>query len=102
MKNIETTYTNCSMCGNTELFFKNNCQCLWKLNGFSSLIPWCVVVIIESKMSAGEELESNAAANLSTITMMSKKTQFNKFADYFVICGLDLDSGLEPDLNSGK
>jgi hypothetical protein len=25
----------------------------------------------------------------------------NKFADYFVICGLDLNSGLEPDKFSG-
>ncbi|XP_053668562.1 DENN domain-containing protein 5B [Anopheles marshallii] len=27
--------------------------------------------------------------------------QFTRFADYFVICGLDLDSGLEPDLFAG-
>ena len=27
--------------------------------------------------------------------------QFLRFADYFVICGLDLDSGLEPDRFAG-
>lgn len=25
-----------------------------------------------------------------------------RFADYFVICGLDLDTGLEPDRFAGK
>lgn len=28
--------------------------------------------------------------------------QFSRFADYFVICGLDLDTGLEPDRFAGK
>ena len=28
--------------------------------------------------------------------------RFNRFADYFVICGLDLDTGLEPDRFSGE
>lgn len=32
----------------------------------------------------------------------SVQQQFTRFADYFVICGLDLDSGLEPDLFAGK
>lgn len=27
--------------------------------------------------------------------------QTNRFADYFVICGLDLDTGLEPDRFAG-
>ncbi|XP_041781261.1 DENN domain-containing protein 5B isoform X1 [Anopheles merus] len=31
----------------------------------------------------------------------SVQQQFTRFADYFVICGLDLDSGLEPDLFAG-
>lgn len=26
----------------------------------------------------------------------------NRFADYFVICGLDLNSGLEPDKFAGN
>lgn len=29
-------------------------------------------------------------------------TSKNRLADYFVICGLDLNSGLEPDNFSGK
>lgn len=28
--------------------------------------------------------------------------QYSRFADYFVICGLDLDTGLEPDRFAGK
>ncbi|XP_055601274.1 DENN domain-containing protein 5B isoform X2 [Uranotaenia lowii] len=31
----------------------------------------------------------------------SLQQQWSRFADYFVICGLDLDSGLEPDLFAG-
>lgn len=29
-------------------------------------------------------------------------TAFTRFADYFVICGLDFESGLEPDRIAGK
>lgn len=29
-------------------------------------------------------------------------SRVNRFADYFVICGLDLDTGLEPDRFSGE
>lgn len=30
-----------------------------------------------------------------------QQTTTNRFADYFVICGLDLDTGLEPDRFAG-
>lgn len=30
------------------------------------------------------------------------KQKMNKFADYFVICGLDFNSGLEPDKYGGE
>lgn len=30
-----------------------------------------------------------------------RPTTTNRFADYFVICGLDLDTGLEPDRFAG-
>ena len=33
---------------------------------------------------------------------MSSQKVDNRFADYFVICGLDATSGLEPDQLSGK
>lgn len=33
---------------------------------------------------------------------MSSTSSKNRFVDYFVICGLDLNSGLEPDLVAGK
>lgn len=32
----------------------------------------------------------------------SEHMQLSRFADYFVICGLDLDTGLEPDRFAGK
>lgn len=32
----------------------------------------------------------------------SRVGRLNRFADYFVICGLDLDTGLEPDRFSGE
>lgn len=34
-------------------------------------------------------------------TQQSQQTTTNRFADYFVICGLDLDTGLEPDRIAG-
>ena len=33
--------------------------------------------------------------------MANHATPHNRFADYFVICGLDASSGLEPDRLSG-
>lgn len=41
----------------------------------------------ETVASSKSPLEGKAKNALST----------NRFADYFVICGLDLDTGLEPD-----
>lgn len=32
---------------------------------------------------------------------LSEKCQLSRFSDYFVICGLDLENGLEADLYSG-
>lgn len=34
--------------------------------------------------------------------IQSTQQQSTRFADYFVICGLDLDTGLEPDRFAGK
>lgn len=57
---------------------------------------------------------SNSRASSSTSTNLlevngkpkglndSLQQQFCRFADYFVICGLDLASGLEMDLFAGK
>lgn len=38
----------------------------------------------------------------STSASTSGLSRINRFADYFVICGLDLDTGLEPDRFSGE
>lgn len=32
----------------------------------------------------------------------NNSSMISRFADYFVICGLDLDTGLEPDRFAGK
>ncbi|XP_058055954.1 DENN domain-containing protein 5A [Anopheles bellator] len=46
--------------------------------------------------------ETPAAASTGRLGQNdSVQQQFTRFADYFVICGLDLDSGLEPDLFAG-
>lgn len=44
--------------------------------------------------------EANNNTNNSTNNLV--KNQFNKFADYFVICGLDLDLGLEPEISGNS
>lgn len=33
---------------------------------------------------------------------LGSPSRLNRFADYFAICGLDLDTGLEPDRFSGE
>lgn len=44
------------------------------------------------------ETGTSSAKNQQT---QSQQTTTNRFADYFVICGLDLDTGLEPDRFAG-
>lgn len=48
-----------------------------------------------------ENNTSNDAAN-GTNNKNATGTKFTRFADYFVICGLDFESGLEPDILAGK
>lgn len=38
----------------------------------------------------------------SVHSFRSETAATNRFADYFVICGLDLNEGLEPDRFAGK
>lgn len=38
----------------------------------------------------------------SSLKSTSDKCQLTRFSDYFVICGLDLENGLEADLYSGE
>lgn len=61
----------------------------------------------ENSQSDGSKYNetSEAATTLSsptTSTMQSQPSTPNRFADYFVICGLDLDTGLEPDRFAGE
>ncbi|XP_058837943.1 DENN domain-containing protein 5B isoform X2 [Topomyia yanbarensis] len=51
--------------------------------------------------SLGESTTSLDPAGKPKGLNESVQQQFSRFADYFVICGLDLDSGLEPDLFAG-
>ena len=49
-------------------------------------------------------MSENSAESCSSTIPPTRPTpdQTNRFADYFVICGLDLDTGLEPDRFAGK
>lgn len=38
----------------------------------------------------------------SALKSLSDKCQLARFSDYFVICGLDIENGLEADLYSGE
>lgn len=38
----------------------------------------------------------------SVHSFLNETAATNRFADYFVICGLDLNEGLEPDRFAGK
>ncbi|XP_038107327.1 DENN domain-containing protein 5B isoform X3 [Culex quinquefasciatus] len=61
---------------------------------------------LEGESSRASSSCSTAAESASTVGKPkglneSVQQQYTRFADYFVICGLDLDSGLEPDLFAG-
>ncbi|XP_037719628.1 DENN domain-containing protein 5B isoform X1 [Drosophila subpulchrella] len=51
-----------------------------------------------SPTSPGEQSQSQSELNQ---LKRDADPQFSRFADYFVICGLDLDTGLEPDRFAG-
>jgi hypothetical protein len=38
----------------------------------------------------------------SMLKSLSEKCQLSRFSDYFVVCGLDLENGLEADLYTGE
>jgi len=52
-----------------------------------------------SPTSPGEQSQSQSELNQ---LKRDADPQFSRFADYFVICGLDLDTGLEPDRFAGE
>ncbi|KAH8242459.1 hypothetical protein KR032_006920 [Drosophila birchii] len=54
--------------------------------------------VLQSPLSPGEQ--SLAQSELNQLKR-DADPQFSRFADYFVICGLDLDTGLEPDRFAG-
>lgn len=49
-----------------------------------------------------QQLNGGAGPSSSASGKVARTGRLNRFADYFVICGLDLDTGLEPDRFSGK
>lgn len=49
-----------------------------------------------------ENAETGTSSQKTQQTQSRQQTTTNRFADYFVICGLDLDTGLEPDRFAGK
>lgn len=44
---------------------------------------------------------ATTSTSLTNLGTHSQQSTPNRFADYFVICGLDLDTGLEPDRFAG-
>lgn len=48
-----------------------------------------------------ENVETGTSSVKNQQTHQRQQTPTNRFADYFVICGLDLDTGLEPDRFAG-
>lgn len=58
-----------------------------------------------NRNSSGEKHQSQEQSTSSTNYQGNSRPQppqsTGRFADYFVICGLDLDTGLEPDRFAG-
>lgn len=58
-----------------------------------------------TKYNEHTETGTSSAKNQQTQSQSqqpAQQTTTNRFADYFVICGLDLDTGLEPDRFAGN
>lgn len=53
-----------------------------------------------TKYSENTEI-GTSTKNQQIQSQQRQQTTTNRFADYFVICGLDLDTGLEPDRLAG-
>lgn len=64
-------------------------------NGSSAATTAATMSMVQSPTSPGEQSELNQLKR-------DADPQFSRFADYFVICGLDLDTGLEPDRFAGR
>lgn len=54
-----------------------------------------------SESSNGSSNE-NGKHDTKSLADIDKETILPRFADYFVICGLDFNTGLEPDRFSGN
>lgn len=57
---------------------------------------WKVVEKLNEKNPMGDKCSE------SVHSFPNETATTNRFADYFVICGLDLNEGLEPDRFAGK
>lgn len=56
----------------------------------------------QSNRDCGEEQSQDDSLSTSSQQKQpDSQTTTNRFADYFVICGLDLDTGLEADRFAG-
>lgn len=47
-------------------------------------------------------MDAKVKKSSSSALKLSDKCQLSRFSDYFVICGLDLENGLEADLYTGE
>lgn len=54
-----------------------------------------------TKYNEKTETSTLAVKNQQIQSQQRQQTTINRFADYFVICGLDLEDGLEPDRFAG-
>lgn len=46
-------------------------------------------------------MDAKVKKSSSALKTLSEKCQLTRFTDYFVICGLDIENGLEADLYTG-
>lgn len=47
-------------------------------------------------------MDAKVKKNSSALKSLSEKCQLSRFCDYFVICGLDIENGLEAELLAGE
>lgn len=47
-------------------------------------------------------MDAKVKKNSTALKSLSEKCQLSRFCDYFVICGLDIENGLEVEIHAGS
>lgn len=98
-----------SSVGNGEIFDCTNVVAAAPSSSISSQLQNTLnsngaALTVDDSSSVVATLTSPNEMSANELRLLKRESdpQFSRFSDYFVICGLDLDTGLEPDRFAGE